>query len=417
MKGMRKVTAIWYESLEASTNKQAKGSRASPGQRKAAQAPSARKGRQAVPRAASEIRTAPINHNLPPRTESSGTCEATVGPDELGDALISKIQAIVREKPQLSLDGHFKLAVTEEVIATVNRKCIGGLRIPRMRPGNEESRWDTAMFRYEKLKGGELFDRALVSDMRRAYLHPDPDGDWFNMPRGDFEAECALEDPTNLLESAATSSDHNEPFPYVITPAEEPADREVLCLPPKPFLGCGSRLRLLPKPIEGVTGSYAYLSAKRGSPATLHIEDGLLGSINLVVAGHPKIWLMVAASDREKLETAVQNAFRKTTACSQFVRHKNLVLSPSLLDRWGISYQVVECRAGELVVTLPGAYHQVVNQGPNIAEAVNFALEDNWTSPPSDYVYCSEQDCKDDYQGINQMSLSISTTTHGDASR
>lgn len=39
------------------------------------------------------------------------------------------------------------------------------------------------------------------------------------------------------------------------------------------------------------------------------------------------------------------------------------------------------------MVTLPGAYHEVVNAGPNMAMAVNFAPSD-WIGPPENYRFC-----------------------------
>ena len=44
------------------------------------------------------------------------------------------------------------------------------------------------------------------------------------------------------------------------------------------------------------------------------------------------------------------------------------------LDSWGVEYAVQVCRPGEFIFTLPDAYHQVFNLGPNVAESVNVEL-------------------------------------------
>lgn len=48
-----------------------------------------------------------------------------------------------------------------------------------------------------------------------------------------------------------------------------------------------------------------------------------------------------------------------------------------------------------MIITLPGTYHQVVNAGPNYAQAINFAATSDWMSPPDEYRFCTV-DCQPD---------------------
>ncbi len=40
---------------------------------------------------------------------------------------------------------------------------------------------------------------------------------------------------------------------------------------------------------------------------------------------------------------------------------------------WGIAFELVEQRASDLIITAPGAYHQVLNAGATVAEAIHYA--------------------------------------------
>lgn len=155
------------------------------------------------------------------------------------------------------------------------------------------------------------------------------------------------------------------------------------------LLDCGRRLKLTNGWIHGVHTAYLYISASRGSGSALHVEDGFLGSINVVLAGAPKVWLMVEPEYREELESkAKERLGGKDYSCSQFVRHLDSLLSPELLDQWEIPYRIVPCGAGEMIATFAETYHQVVNVGPNISMAINFAPDPHWAGPPKNYQFC-----------------------------
>ncbi|KAF2189952.1 transcription factor jumonji, partial [Zopfia rhizophila CBS 207.26] len=123
--------------------------------------------------------------------------------------------------------------------------------------------------------------------------------------------------------------------------------------------------------LPGINTVYVYISLGEYTPSVLHIEDAKLGSVNLVHAGAPKIWLIIDEQCAEKLEEKLFELHRVKKGCSQAVRHLSTLISPKELDDWGIPYHLVCCKAGQMVETKPGSYHQVVNMGHNIAESVD----------------------------------------------
>ena len=61
--------------------------------------------------------------------------------------------------------------------------------------------------------------------------------------------------------------------------------------------------------------------------------------------------------------------------CSQFLRHKSYLASPTLLSKSSCRPNYLVQQAGEFVITFPRGYHAGFNLGFNCAESVNFALE------------------------------------------
>ncbi|KAH7021735.1 hypothetical protein B0J12DRAFT_550230, partial [Macrophomina phaseolina] len=128
--------------------------------------------------------------------------------------------------------------------------------------------------------------------------------------------------------------------------------RELVGLPSEPYLDCGERLKMTSSRIPGVYTAYEYYSTGRESGLAMHVEDGYLGLMNLVLAGAPKVWLLLEAKVREELME-----HKESYACSQFVRYLNKLLSPELLDSWEIPYHTVPCKAGEMIVILLETYY------------------------------------------------------------
>ena len=122
-----------------------------------------------------------------------------------------------------------------------------------------------------------------------------------------------------------------------------------------------------PDGIQGVNIPYWLLGITPYTITPMHIEDGGLGSVNLVVGGAPKLWLVISPADKEKLEEILCRFYKNSPTCLQRVRHFNVLISPSNLRDWGIRYQVKAYEPGELIFTVPNNYHQIVNQGMYLA--------------------------------------------------
>jgi len=60
--------------------------------------------------------------------------------------------------------------------------------------------------------------------------------------------------------------------------------------------------------------------------------------------------------------------------CSEFLRHKKYLLSPTVLKNAGIDVKTTIQRAGDAIITWPNCYHFGFNTGFNVAESTNFAI-------------------------------------------
>jgi JmjC domain, hydroxylase len=98
-------------------------------------------------------------------------------------------------------------------------------------------------------------------------------------------------------------------------------------------------------------------------------------SINYLHAGAPKYWYAIAPEHAKRFESLAQSHFvHAARDCPEFLRHKQNMLSPTILKKAGVPYEIVVQRPGDAIVTSPGAYHFGVNLGFNIAEATNFGI-------------------------------------------
>lgn len=143
--------------------------------------------------------------------------------------------------------------------------------------------------------------------------------------------------------------------------------------------------KTLPSDITRANTPYFHIGEKF-SGTSLHREDANFWSCNIVEFGW-KLWIIIR--DTTKLEQFAQKHWQ-TNDCGNFLRHLNLMLCPSLLRREGIAFDIYCAGQGEMVITPPGTYHQVLNYSPCIALSVNFLLPDQ--SPfPDDFKVC--EDC------------------------
>lgn len=125
--------------------------------------------------------------------------------------------------------------------------------------------------------------------------------------------------------------------------------------------------------LGGVTEPMIYVGSWRALFAW-HVEDANLYSINIVHFGAPKSWYGLSPTDARRFERFAAHQFpHAANGCASFLRHKMTVISPKVLRDNG--FNVAECvhHAGEIMITLPEAYHAGFNHGFNVAESTNFA--------------------------------------------
>ncbi|KIV84230.1 hypothetical protein PV11_00021 [Exophiala sideris] len=90
----------------------------------------------------------------------------------------------------------------------------------------------------------------------------------------------------------------------------------------------------------------------------------------------------------------------------QFVRHEHLVVPPSVLRVWGISFDIFLQRPGDIVRTDYLSYHWAWNTGSNVIESISYCEED-W-SPSPVYRYCWNSVGKCGLSSITAAAMTIS---------
>ena len=127
----------------------------------------------------------------------------------------------------------------------------------------------------------------------------------------------------------------------------------------------------------------------------VHPEDGYLDTCNVVHWGEEgavEIWLFVHQDYSGTLAAKLRGVVRKMReagddvsawldGCGYPLHHKNLMVTPAFLRSASISFQM-ECQpSGTLVYVRNGVYHQVLNTGVLLAEAVNMGSS-CWNAVP-----------------------------------
>ncbi|KAG2179353.1 hypothetical protein INT44_006199, partial [Umbelopsis vinacea] len=129
--------------------------------------------------------------------------------------------------------------------------------------------------------------------------------------------------------------------------------------------------------LPGVNTAYLYFGQWKATFAW-HVEDMDLYSINYLHFGAPKQWYAIPATYGKRFETVMQNIFSPAyKSCSEFLRHKTFIASPTILANNSIPVSRLVQHEGEFVITFPYGYHSGYNLGFNCAESTNFAL-DSW---------------------------------------
>ncbi|SCV00408.1 LAME_0G09516g1_1 [Lachancea meyersii CBS 8951] len=153
--------------------------------------------------------------------------------------------------------------------------------------------------------------------------------------------------------------------------------------------------------VPGVNDSYLYAGLWKASFAW-HLEDQDLYSINYIHFGAPKQWYAIPQEKSDKFYKFMQEQFPEHAAkCDEFLRHKTFLVSPKMLEKNGIPCNKIVHYQNEFIITYPYGYHAGFNYGYNLAESVNFALED-WLDIGSKAKKCL---CVDDAVGIDVEKL------------
>jgi [histone H3]-trimethyl-L-lysine9/36 demethylase len=140
--------------------------------------------------------------------------------------------------------------------------------------------------------------------------------------------------------------------------------------------------------IPGVTQPYLYAGSWRSFFAW-HTEDLDLHSVNYLHCGAPKTWYVIPPHARERFELLARDLLPELHRyCPEFLRHKEILLSPALLAAHNIPVVKTVHREREFVVVGPGAYHAGFNHGYNLAESVNFATP-SWVPVGAQASFCT----------------------------
>lgn len=135
-------------------------------------------------------------------------------------------------------------------------------------------------------------------------------------------------------------------------------------------------LDLMEQKVPGVNDAYLYAGLWKATFAW-HLEDQDLYSINYIHFGAPKQWYLIPQSEETRFFELMKQIYDdEWRTCPEFLRHKTFLVSPQFLDKHGIRYNKVVHYEGEFIITYPYGYHAGFNYGYNLAESVNFALDD-----------------------------------------
>lgn len=129
-----------------------------------------------------------------------------------------------------------------------------------------------------------------------------------------------------------------------------------------------------------------------------HVEDFYVCAINFLHLGNEKIWYIIPYTEIEKLEKLAKIFGEKDNVkCDLFLRHRSLMIPPSVLRKNNIRFSRVIQRKNEYVVVFPGAYHSGFNCGFNLSESINFSSDFSLNLFPN-YKLCH---CPDINDGAN----------------
>ncbi|KAK7676918.1 hypothetical protein QCA50_020108 [Cerrena zonata] len=160
-------------------------------------------------------------------------------------------------------------------------------------------------------------------------------------------------------------------------------------------------LDLMDVRLPGVNDAYLYAGLWKAT-FSWHLEDQDLYSINYIHFGAPKQWYSIPQEESGKFFDVMKDTFNdEYKSCPEFLRHKTFLVSPQFLEKHGVQCNKIVHNEGEFIITYPYGYHAGFNYGYNLAESVNFALDD-WFPFGEKTSKC---ECISDSVGINVKQL------------
>jgi hypothetical protein len=73
-----------------------------------------------------------------------------------------------------------------------------------------------------------------------------------------------------------------------------------------------------------------------------HVEDADLYSVNFLHWGAPKVWYCVSPANKAKFERLAAALHPdQLRQCKGFLRHKDILISPTILKQFGVRFHVV----------------------------------------------------------------------------
>ena len=139
-----------------------------------------------------------------------------------------------------------------------------------------------------------------------------------------------------------------------------------------------SVLRHVKVGINGINVPWLYFGSLF-STFCWHTEDNYMYSINYHHKGAPKQWYGVPGTkeNADGVERVFKNYLSmKLRDVPDLIHHITTSFSPRVLKQEGVEVSKLLQNAGEFIVTFPRAFHGGFSMGPNVGEAVNFALHD-----------------------------------------
>ena len=138
--------------------------------------------------------------------------------------------------------------------------------------------------------------------------------------------------------------------------------------------------KVMPESCPGINTTFGYLG-QAASTFAWHVEDACLGSMNINLGGATKVWYTLSPKHQQRFRTRVlRKAFLNDfNDCLGFDQHKQCVVSPDCAEDIMRIPNIVHTHdqePGDIVITLPGAFHSGFSTGMNFGEAINWGTAD-----------------------------------------